>query len=49
MDRRIHIAEGPFVGGQLPVGVHVPFAHKKDELLFREIGIDERQRNAVKP
>src|SRR5712691_12528736 len=48
MDRRIHIAEGPFVGGQLPVWLHVPFAQKKDELLLREIGISQGQWNAMK-
>ena len=32
----------------MTVGVHVPLADKKDELLFREIGIDECERNAMK-
>ena len=32
MNRRIHVAEGPFVGGQLPVRMHVPFAGQADEL-----------------
>ena len=48
MNRRVDIAESPFVGGQLAVGVHVPFAQKKDELILGKIGIDERQGNAVK-
>src|SRR5260370_9832717 len=48
MHGRVHIAERPFVSGQLAVWVHVPFAEKKDELLFGEIWIDERYRNAVK-
>src|SRR6266446_2324535 len=48
MHRRVHIAEGPLVGRQLAVWVHVPFAEKKDALLFGESGIDEGQRNAVK-
>src|SRR5438445_106007 len=48
MNRRVDIAESPFVGGQLAVGVHVPLAQKKDELILGEIGIDERQGNTVK-
>src|SRR5688500_10897807 len=29
---RIHIAKRPFVSGDLPVGMHVPFAQKEKEL-----------------
>ena len=28
--RWIHVAESPFVGGNLPVGVHVPFAQHQE-------------------
>ena len=45
---RIYIRKIPFVGGKLPVRMHVPFAHKQDELIFREIRIDQRHRDAVK-
>ena len=48
VDRRVDVAEGPFVGRQLAVGVHVPFARKQDQLLLGELGIDQRQRDAVK-
>src|SRR6266404_1398599 len=44
MNGRIHIAESPLVGRQLTVGMHVPFAQKKNELLLGKIGIDERER-----
>src|SRR5215471_15870428 len=47
VDRRVYVSEGPLVGRKLPVGVHVPFAEEKDELLFCEIGINNRDRNAV--
>ena len=46
--RRIHITERPLVGGNLAVGVHVPLAQHERELLFREVGIHEREWNAVK-
>ncbi len=47
VDRRIHIAKGPFVRGELAVGVHEPFAAQEHELLFGEFGIDEREADAV--
>src|SRR5262249_33254812 len=47
MHRRIHIAEGPFIGRQLSIWVHVPFAKQEHELLFGEIGIDKRERDTV--
>ena len=46
--RRIHIAECPLIGGNLSVGMHVPLAQHEHELFLGEIGIDQRQRNAVK-
>src|SRR5260370_6464963 len=48
MNRRIHVAKSPLVGGQLPVGMHVPFAQKKNELFLGKIGIDQREPNALK-
>src|SRR5580693_10725922 len=36
---RIHVAKSPFIGGQLPIGMHIPFAEKQDELLFRIVRI----------
>src|SRR5580658_1769401 len=36
---RIHVAESPFIGRQLPIGMHVPFAEKQDQLLLRIVGI----------
>ncbi len=48
VDRRVHISEGPFVGRELAVGVHVPFAEHEHELLFSEIRVDESERDAVK-
>ena len=48
MHWRIHIAERPFVSRQLPVRMHVPFAQQEHELLFSELGINQRERHAVK-
>src|SRR6266699_2710289 len=47
MHRRVDVAERPFVGGQLSVRVHVPFAQQKYELFLGKIGIYQRQRNGV--
>ena len=46
--RRIDVAERPLVGRHLAVRMHVPFARHEQELLLGEIGIDERERDAVK-
>ena len=40
VDGRVHVAEGPLVGGQLAVGVHVPLAAQQQELLLGELRID---------
>ena len=48
VDWRVDVAEGPFVGRQLAVGVHVPLTRHEHELFLGEVGIDERERNAVK-
>ena len=45
--RRVYVAEGPLVGGDLAVGVLVPLASEQYELLLGEAGIDERKRYAV--
>ena len=44
---RIHVAECPLVSGNLSVGMHVPLAQHQRELLFREVRIHQRERNAV--
>ena len=46
--RRIHIAKSPFIGRQLPVGMHVPFTQQQNELLLGKVRIDQRQRHRVK-
>ena len=43
MHRRIDVAEVPFVGRNLAVGMHVALAEHQFELLLAEIGIDQRQ------
>ena len=48
LDRRVDVAERPFVGGNLAVGVHVPFARQQHELRFGELGVDQRERDTVK-
>ena len=45
--RRIYIAKIPFVGGNLSVGMLVPFAHDEIELALGEMRIDQGERNAV--
>ena len=42
MHRRVDVAEGPFIGRQLPVGMHVPLAQHQQQLLLGEIRIDQR-------
>ena len=37
----------PLVTRQLPVGVHVPLARQHHELLLGELGVDQRERDAV--
>ena len=41
--RRIHIAEVPFVGGNLPVGVGVETPQHQQQLVLGEIEIHQRQ------
>jgi hypothetical protein len=48
MDGRIHVVKRPLVGGNLSVGVHVPFPGEKIDLPFGESGIETGERNGVK-
>ena len=48
MHGRIDVAEFPLISGQLTARVHIPFAGEQHELFLGEVGIDERQRDAVK-
>ena len=46
--RRVHVAEVPLVGRDLTVGVEVVPGKHEVELLPREVGVDDRQRDGVK-
>ena len=48
VNRWVDVAEGPLVGGKLPVRLHIPLTGEEDQLLFGELHIHERQRDAVK-
>ena len=48
MHRGIDVGERPFVCRDLAVRVHVPLAQQEDELLFRELRVDTREREHVK-
>ncbi len=45
--RRVHVAERPLVGGDLPVRMHVPLAHQQQQLVLGEIRVDHRERDDV--
>ena len=45
--RRVDVAERPLVGGELAVRVHVPLAQQQEQLLLGEVGVDQRERDAV--
>ena len=47
VDRGVHVAEVPLVGGHLPVGVQVGAAKHQLHLLLGEIGVHDRQRQRV--
>ena len=47
MNRRVHVAERPFVRGQLTVGMHVPFARQQHELILRELRVHQHERDGV--
>ena len=46
--RRVDIAERPLVGRQLAIRMHVPFARHEQQLLFGKVGVNQRERDAVK-
>ncbi len=46
-DGWVDVVEGPLVGRNLAVGVHVPLAQEEDELAFGESGIDAGEGHAV--
>ena len=48
MDRRVDVPEGPLVGGQLSVRMHVPLPAEEHELMLSELGVDVRERYAMK-
>ncbi len=48
MDGRIDIVEIPLIGGELAVGVHVPFAQEQHQLILRETRVQGRERHHVK-
>ena len=45
--RRVDVAKGPLVGGDLAIRVHVPLARQQDELLLGECGVQVRQWQAM--
>ena len=47
VDGRVHVAERPFIGGQLAVRVHEPFAREQIELPLGELRVHKRERDAV--
>ena len=47
VDRRVHVAEVPLVGGHLAVGVQVRAAEHQLHLLLGEVGVDDRERQRV--
>ena len=47
VDRRVHVAEVPLVGGHLAVGVEVRAAEHQIHLLLGEVGVHDRQRQRV--
>ena len=47
MDRRVDVPQGPFVGWDLAIGVHVPLAQKQRQLVFGKVRVDEGERDAV--
>ena len=47
VDRRVHVAEVPLVGGELAAGVEVQPAEHQVQLLLGEVGVDDRERQRV--
>ena len=48
VNRRVGVAERPFVGRQLPVRMLVAILHQQQQLFLRECRIDQRERGRVK-
>ena len=48
MHRRVDVAEGPFVGGQLAIGMHVALMEHQQQLVLGKVTVDQRHRNAMK-
>ena len=48
MDGRIDVGEGELVGRDLAVGVHVPLAQQKEQLLLGELRVDLGEGDHVK-
>ena len=46
-NRRIDVVKIPLIGGNLPVGVHVPLAQHQEDLLLGELRIDVGQGDAM--
>ncbi len=47
VDRGVHVAEVPLVGGHLPAGVQVDTAQHQFHLLLGEVGVHDRERERV--
>src|SRR5205823_519442 len=47
MHGRVDIAERELVSRELPVGMHVPLATEKEQLVLRKLGIEARHRDAL--
>src|ERR1051326_972036 len=47
MNRRIDVAEIPLVGGQLAIGVEIPFADHQSELIFGKLRIHQSEGKAM--
>src|SRR5260370_18112260 len=48
MDRRIQVAKSAFIGRQLAVRMHVPFAGNQQKLPLSKFRIDDRKRQSMK-
>src|SRR5207302_8812829 len=42
MHRRVYIPQGPFIGGQLTIGMHVPLTQEQDQLMFSKLWVDRK-------
>ena len=48
MHGRVHIAQRPFIGRQLPIRMQVPDTGQEHELIFRKLRVDDGNGDAVK-